>query len=95
MAANKDGCYHKFYAFMTLLSLKLLYIWLNITSIDKINGLKLYLSSDIGGYTIVCGEMLQFAYKMSTFPDFNLASYLTTLRPILSPKSEYFKSNTA
>ena len=65
---------------------------------NNINGLYLYLSSDIGGYTILCGEMLQFAHEVSTFRSLlavNFVSDLITLRPILSPKSEYSKSNTA
>ena len=56
-----------------------------------INGLDLSLSSDIGGYTILCGEMLQYAHKVSTFIDFTLASHLT----VLSQNTEYFKLNIA
>ena len=58
MAANKDGCYHEFYAFMTLLSLKLLIYGEIPLHINNMNGLKLYLRLDIGGYMILCGEML-------------------------------------
>ena len=40
---------------------------------------------------VLCGEMLQFAYKVSTFIDFILASHLM----VLSQNTEYFKLNTA
>ena len=65
---------------------------------NNINGLYLYLSSDNGRYTILCGEMLQLAHEVSTFRSLlavNFVSDLPTLRPILSPNSEYSKSNTA
>ena len=32
-----------------------------------VSGLDLSLSSDIGGYTILCGELLQFAHEVSNF----------------------------
>ena len=41
-----------------------------------INGLDLSLSPDIGRYTILCGEMLQSAHKLSTFIFFTLALHL-------------------
>ena len=50
---------------------KTLYLWVNYGEIppyiNNINGLKRYLSSDIGRYTILCGEMLQFALEVSNF----------------------------
>ena len=59
--------------------------------INYINGLKLYLSLDISGYTILCGETLQFAHKVSNFY-FNFASELTLF---LRQNIKYFKLNTA
>ena len=74
---------------------KTAYLWVNYGEIpfhiNYMNGLDLSLSLDIGRYMILCGEMLQYAHKMSTFIDFTLASHLT----VLSQNTEYFKLNIA
>ena len=50
-----------------------------------INGLDLSLSPDIGRYTILCGEMLQSAHKVSIYYYINhLSLHLTVLSQTLN-----------
>ena len=64
---TKIDAYHEFYAFMTILNHKLLICGEIPLYIIYIIGVLLYLSMDIGRYMILCGEMLQFAHKVSNF----------------------------